>query len=94
MILWRRDNVCREEIYAPLAQLVAALSSLLGGVRTQHRHGTAGRDRRNGGSHARARISCVSDQPRQVALRAIGDLGKRARVTSVIIKAASDLTSS
>ena len=73
---------------------VAALSSLLGGVRTQRRHGTAGRDRRTGGSHARARISSVSDQPRQVALRAVGDLGKRARVTGVLVKAASDRTSS
>ena len=29
MILWRRDNVCREEIYAPLAQLVAALTTAI-----------------------------------------------------------------
>ena len=72
---------------------VAALSSLLGGVRTRHRHGTAGRDRRSGGSHTRARIDCVSDHSRQMVLRAVGDLGKRASVASLIVKATPDRAS-
>ena len=52
------DNTClqggegmhRSWRYAP-----PPLSSLLGGARAHHRHGTTGRDRRNGGSHSRAR---------------------------------------
>ena len=80
----------RRRGYAPLAQLRAALSSLFGGACAQRRHGTAGRDRRIGGSHARARIGCLADQPRQVVRGAVGDLGERACVARLFVEPARE----